>query len=217
MIAEEAESALTACDQSRATVPPPDDFHIVRCNPIVYVVCSKTEYRQSHPSQRDPGPISEMCSFDQAGLWSTNGKQRGQPASTVQTATPSLNLPPLRSIDPLRQFASYLPPGPELSACRPSLGLPPIVRDPSQLAGLPQYSGVPPRSHLGSSREAEAPVMQMDLLPHASHVRVAPSESHHLTSTERNKREVKRRTKTGCRTCRKRRIKVCYQSLGLNP
>jgi hypothetical protein len=31
-----------------------------------------------------------------------------------------------------------------------------------------------------------------------------------LSSGGRSKKDVKRRTKTGCLTCRKRRIKVCY-------
>ena len=38
--------------------------------------------------------------------------------------------------------------------------------------------------------------------------RQAPQESRQLSGSHRHKKEIKRRTKTGCLTCRKRRIKV---------
>ena len=38
--------------------------------------------------------------------------------------------------------------------------------------------------------------------------RQAPQESRHMNGSHRHKKEIKRRTKTGCLTCRKRRIKV---------
>jgi hypothetical protein len=193
----------------------PDDFHTVRGSLIVSESRSKTEYRKSHRSGRDPGPGFGMCSFDQAGLSSTNGEPNVQPASTIPSTTWSLSLPPLRSIDPLRQFASNPAPDSELSARHPPLGLPPIAQYPPQLTGAPPYYGISPRCHLGSYRGSGAPSVQMNLVPHASHVPIAPSESHHLIAGGRNKREVKRRTKTGCRTCRKRRIKVRHLSLGL--
>ena len=169
---------------------------------------SKSENFQCHSCQRNSVPGPGMCPFHQTDLPSTNGIADVQPTCNIQTTASSLNLPPLRSIDPLRQFASHPSQGPELSGQGPALGLPPFARSRQHLDGAHQYYGVSPGCHVRSYRDSGAPVAQTNLLPYPSQVPIATPQSHRLMSAGRNKREIKRRTKTGCRTCRKRRIKV---------
>jgi hypothetical protein len=52
-------------------------------------------------------------------------------------------------------------------------------------------------------------VSQMGMNSNAQMRYQLPGDPNKMLSSGRHKKEVKRRTKTGCLTCRKRRIKVC--------
>ncbi|KAI9674745.1 MAG: hypothetical protein M1817_001649 [Caeruleum heppii] len=123
-----------------------------------------------------------------------------QPQQSVETyrASPtgshvslqSLNLPPIRSIDPRNAQ-----PGPG------SIGspLPPPVGSMGSV-GYPYSQSLPPPQH----------PMNVTSSPHhhhQPHQYPIPQPHGRVMSGGRHKKEIKRRTKTGCLTCRKRRIK----------
>ncbi|KIW06645.1 uncharacterized protein PV09_02355 [Verruconis gallopava] len=112
---------------------------------------------------------------------------RHSPASS-NAALPSVSLPPLRSID-----GQHLPPPPHQ--------LLPHTAGPHMGRGMPpmaHYYGHPPPG-----------------MPHPGHAmqyaRYAPIPQGTAIPGSRGKKEIKRRTKTGCLTCRKRRIKCDEQ------
>lgn len=75
-----------------------------------------------------------------------------------------------------------------------------------QMPQAPIGSPMPPMSSMGqymTGYPSSVPQHGMDgRYPH-------PGDPNKMLSSARHKKEVKRRTKTGCLTCRKRRIKVC--------
>lgn len=155
-----------------------------------------------------------MCAFHRTDLPSTNGISDAKSPCNIQPTASSLYLPPFRSIDPLQQSTTHPAQGPEFSAQRPVLALPPIAQSPIHLDGTHDYCGPRVECHVRNQEGSGASGLQTSLLLHASHPSIATSASHRLISAGRNKREVRRRTKTGCRTCRKRRIKVSHQLSG---
>lgn len=125
----------------------------------------------------------------------TNDHYRPHPVPS-NMALPSINLPPLRSLDPQSQSPPY-----QSSHLQSSSSLPPQPPPPPPPTSYYSQSSQPPIGHstppIGMSQQ---PYMQRYPLP-------APNDTR-LMSGGRHKKEIKRRTKTGCLTCRKRRIKV---------
>ncbi|KAF2869955.1 hypothetical protein BDV95DRAFT_608757 [Massariosphaeria phaeospora] len=112
---------------------------------------------------------------------------RGSPQGGPNMSLPPLNLPPIRLQDGQGQHGLSQPP----SAHPPQHAMP----------QMPQYYPVPHASpgqpmNMGSAQHL---ALRYQLPP-------APGEQRVL-SGGRHKKEIKRRTKTGCLTCRKRRIK----------
>ena len=133
----------------------------------------------------------------------TNEPYRQSPTSSTMPPN-TLNLPPIRGIDnqsqmpaqpPGQQAGPPLPPGQHMAAY-------PYVPPPGQPMIPGQVGSYPPQRYPLPAQNADARMM----------------------SGGRHKKEIKRRTKTGCLTCRKRRIKVslshfvstqtCSQALG---
>ena len=115
------------------------------------------------------------------------GQGQARSPSGLNMAHPNISLPPIRSIDGITQpqHQQSQPGGqapPMGSAMPPNMG---------QYYGQGQYP--PPSS------DPNAPVRYP-----------IPPDGRQM-SGGRHKKEIKRRTKTGCLTCRKRRIKVCSQ------
>jgi hypothetical protein len=115
------------------------------------------------------------------------------------------------------QYA-YPPPQQQQSPHLPPLNLPPIRVDsqpqpPQQQPGHPPMgSPLPPPQHGMPQYYAHPPPnMQAQQMPMGSmRYQLPPQQGDHqrVLSGGRHKKEIKRRTKTGCLTCRKRRIKV---------
>ncbi|ERF73492.1 hypothetical protein EPUS_04115 [Endocarpon pusillum Z07020] len=149
-----------------------------------------------------------MSSFP-SGIPSTKSEPGVQSARDVEPTTASLSLPPLHSIDPLQRFTPHPSQDPGLSKGLPPPGLPPISQyHRPQLPGISQYHITSSNPPLGHGPATGHPAGQVDGLPHpTTSLPIAPSGSHRLLSGGRHKKEVKRRTKTGCMTCRRRRIK----------
>ena len=115
------------------------------------------------------------------------GQGQAKSPSGSNMAHPNISLPPIRSIDgisqPQHQQSQQAGQAPPMgSAMPPNMG---------QYYGQGQYP--PPTS------DPNAPVRYP-----------IPPDGRQM-SGGRHKKEIKRRTKTGCLTCRKRRIKVCKQ------
>lgn len=108
---------------------------------------------------------------------------------------PPMNLPPLRSIDAQPQAQ------------------PPSHPSSHQNEGSIQQQGPPMSGYYPPPPPPQG--MQHHGLPASPHMmRYAPipqGDAHMMTGS-RHKKEIKRRTKTGCLTCRKRRIKVGIDS-----
>lgn len=138
-------------------------------------------------------------------------------ARNIQPNTSSLSLPPLRSIDPLvQQFGTHQAQGPGLAAQLPSPNFPPISQYHPPLPGISHHHGSMPSGYPPSNlHEAGTPGGPMDPFPQPPSLLISPTEVHRALATGRQKKEVKRRTKTGCLTCRKRRIKVSHFSVGV--
>ena len=113
--------------------------------------------------------------------------------SSEQKSTP-INLPSIQTID----------------------GRPPQTQPPTQQTqapiGSPLPSHMPPMLPMGQYVPGYAPPMGT---PSNSQMRYQISgDPGKMLPGSRHKKEVKRRTKTGCLTCRKRRIKVRHLRLG---
>lgn len=110
-----------------------------------------------------------------------------------------VNLPPIHHFPPQQPAMQSQPPS--YTAPMSSNGAPPPQHP--QPYPPPQYqyqNGVPPAMQAGVAGNGQNGLMRIPL-PHAQ------LDSRHM-SGGRHKKEIKRRTKTGCMTCRKRRIKV---------
>lgn len=123
---------------------------------------------------------------------------RGSPQGS-NMSLPPLNLPPIRLQD-----GQQLPPQPQPSQQPMGSPLPPPQHP------LPQYyphGGHPPPGQQMNMGPAQFNAMRYQLPPNGGDQRVL--------SGGRHKKEIKRRTKTGCLTCRKRRIKVSAEFNGM--
>lgn len=126
---------------------------------------------------------------------SSNEPYRGSPQG-ANMSLPPLNLPPIRVQDGQGQPPPQPPPGQQ------HMGSP----LPPPQHGLPQYyahPGHPPPGQPMNMGSAQHLAMRYQLPP-------APGDQR-ILSGGRHKKEIKRRTKTGCLTCRKRRIKVSVE------
>ena len=103
-------------------------------------------------------------------------------------AHPDISLPPIRSIDGISQ-----PQHPQ-----------------SQQGQAPPMSAMPPNMSQYYGGQGQYPQPTSD--PSAPVRYPIPPDGRQM-SGGRHKKEIKRRTKTGCLTCRKRRIKVCKQHM----
>ncbi|KXT14368.1 hypothetical protein AC579_2769 [Pseudocercospora musae] len=117
-----------------------------------------------------------------------------------------VNLPPIHRFPPQQRAMQSQPPSytaPMTSnGAPPPLPLPPPPPPHPQPYPPPHYqyqNGVPPAMQAGVAGNGQNGLMRIPL-PHAQ------LDSRHM-SGGRHKKEIKRRTKTGCLTCRKRRIK----------
>ena len=125
---------------------------------------------------------------------------RGSPQGS-NMSLPPLNLPPIRLQD-----GQQPPPQPQPSQQPMGSPLPPPQH------GMPQYYPHPghpqpgQQMNMGNMGPAQFNAMRYQLPPQADQ---------RVLSGGRHKKEIKRRTKTGCLTCRKRRIKVSSHSNGL--
>jgi hypothetical protein len=118
----------------------------------------------------------------------SNDGYRGSPQGS-NMSLPPLNLPPIRLQDgqqpqaqPQQPMGSPLPP-------------------PQH--GMPQYYPHPAHAQPGQPMMAN-----MGPQFNAMRYQLPPQADQRVLSGGRHKKEIKRRTKTGCLTCRKRRIKV---------
>ncbi len=149
-----------------------------------------------------------MSSFP-SGVPSTQSESSVLSARDIEPTIPSLSLPPLRSIDPLQRLITHPSQAPGLSKGLPPAGLSPTSQyHHPQLPGISQYHLTSSGTCFGHRPATGQSTVQVNCLPHPISLPIAPSGSHRLLSGGRHKKEVKRRTKTGCMTCRRRRIKV---------
>lgn len=121
----------------------------------------------------------------------SNEAYRQSPGQS-NASLPPMNLPPLRSIDPQSQSQppSHPPSHQNEGAAQQQGGQP-----------MPGYHPPPPPP-LGVQHHNHTSAPQ--LMRYAP----IPQSDAHMMAGSRHKKEIKRRTKTGCLTCRKRRIKV---------
>lgn len=151
-----------------------------------------------------------MSSFQLPRLCFPDGRPSTQCMRPIETRTSSLSLPPLPLTNPMQRSATHLLQSPGSNAQLPSASLPPITQSHARLLGSCQNNGISPMVSLGSGLGLGTCAVQVNSLPSPALLPISPSEAHHLTSGGRQKKEVKRRAKTGCLTCRKRRIKVSH-------
>lgn len=136
---------------------------------------------------------------------------RASPESHVSVSLHSLNLPPIRNhldarspiSQPAATAAQHTPSHPPQHPHAPPTGSQTVMGSPlappmGQYYPNPQQSLAPPPPHMNVTSDPNQPLR----FP-------IPVTDNRMMSGGRNKKEIKRRTKTGCLTCRKRRIKVC--------
>ncbi len=116
--------------------------------------------------------------------------QANSPSGANMASQPSLSLPPIRVIDGQPQQQHQQRPG--QSGAQPQTGS-------AMPLGMAQY--YPQGQPFPPASDPNAP-MRYPIPPDGR-----------VMSGGRHKKEIKRRTKTGCLTCRKRRIKVRRQHL----
>jgi hypothetical protein len=142
----------------------------------------------SYPSPHSyPSPSMSAYAYPPPQQQQAVEPYRASPTGS-HVSLPSLNLPPIRSLDPRQQQ------GPA------SLGspLPPPAAPMGAYYHNQQQSLPPPQQHPNVTSS-----------PHHQPLRYPlPAPDGRIMSGGRHKKEIKRRTKTGCLTCRKRRIKV---------
>jgi hypothetical protein len=129
-----------------------------------------------------------------------NEPYRGSPQN-ANMSLPPLNLPPIRLQD-----GQQPPSQPQQNQQPMGSPLPPPQH------GMPQYYGHPAHAQPGQ------PMNMGNMGPsqfNAMRYQLPPQADQRVLSGGRHKKEIKRRTKTGCLTCRKRRIKVSADFNGL--
>jgi hypothetical protein len=165
---------------------------------------------QQQSRQQQPGAYPSPHSYPSPSMQPTytypppqgpqsNEPYRGSPQGG-NMALPPLNLPPIRLQDGQQQ--QQQPPQQQQQQQQMGSPLPPPPH------GMPQYYG-----HQGHPHAPPGQQMMGNMGPaqYNTAIRYQLPPQHNDTrvlSGGRHKKEIKRRTKTGCLTCRKRRIKV---------
>ena len=167
---------------SWASSPPPPFCH----TPWPQVMSQQSDTAQSYQPNSYPSYTAPSMAA-QFNYPPPEGQGQANSPSGSNMAHPDISLPPIRSIDGMsqpqhQQSQQGGQASPMGSAMPPNMG---------QYYGQGQYP--PPTS------DPNAPVRYP-----------IPPDGRQM-SGGRHKKEIKRRTKTGCLTCRKRRIKVCGQ------
>ncbi|KAF2032020.1 hypothetical protein EK21DRAFT_62027 [Setomelanomma holmii] len=126
----------------------------------------------------------------------SNEPYRGSPQGT-NMSLPSLNLPPIRLQD------GQQPPPPQPQAPQQPMGSP----LPPPPHSLPQYYGHQPHPHAPPGQQMMANMGPAQYNAQMRYQLPLQHNEQRVLSGGRHKKEIKRRTKTGCLTCRKRRIK----------
>lgn len=137
------------------------------------------------------------------GQQSNEGGYRSSPQG-ANMSLPSLNLPPIRVQDGQQPQAQQQPQQQPMGSPLP----PPPPPQQQQQHQMPQYYPHPAHAQPG-------PPMMANMGPQFNSMRyqLPPQADQRVLSGGRHKKEIKRRTKTGCLTCRKRRIKVSAKSM----
>lgn len=149
----------------------------------------------SYPSPHSyPSPSVSAYAYPPPQQQQAVEPYRASPTGS-HVSLPSLNLPPIRHINDPRNSQSPAggpPPAPPMGSPLPLPGVPP-----------------PMSGYYAQSLPAPPHAMNVTSSPHHQPLRYPlPQPDGRIMSGGRHKKEIKRRTKTGCLTCRKRRIKV---------
>ena len=165
-------------------------------------------------SRQQPGAYPSPHSYPSPSMQSTysypppQGPQSNEPyRGSPQQANnlPSLNLPPIRAMDG-QQPPPPPPPQPQQQQQQQQSMGSPLPPPPH---GMPQYYGHPAHPHAPSGQQMMGNMGPAQFNA-AMRYQLPPQHGdQRILSGGRHKKEIKRRTKTGCLTCRKRRIKVC--------
>ncbi|TPR11548.1 ZIP zinc/iron transport family protein [Aspergillus niger] len=167
------------------TTLPAADGHLPGGEPDFSFPDSKSLSNEGHASE--PTHSGPGTSFD----FTEQSVQSSTPAPTYQSPShsPSMNAPSMQPMDhhAVSGQSSQIPQAP-IGSPMPS-NMPPMPSVGQYMTGYPTNVG-----QMGMNANAQ---MRYQL----------PGDPNKLLSGGRHKKEVKRRTKTGCLTCRKRRIK----------
>lgn len=143
-------------------------------------------YAQHSPSHHAPSQQHQQHAQGQTQQYQPH-QQSPDMYHSHQGHSTSMNTPSMQPMDPHGQ-SSQMPQAP---------------------IGSPMPSNMPPMASVGQYMTGyPTNVGQMGMSPNAQMRYQLPGDPNKLLSGGRHKKEVKRRTKTGCLTCRKRRIKV---------
>ncbi|KAI9747876.1 MAG: hypothetical protein M4579_007364 [Chaenotheca gracillima] len=148
----------------------------------------------SYPSPRSyPSPSMSAYAYPPPQQQQTVEPYRASPTGS-HVSLPNLNLPPLRAIDPRH---------PPQGQAQGPMGSP----LPPPVAPMGAYYHAPPPSMPPHHHQQPPPHPNVTSSPHPQPLRYSLPSDGRIMSGGRHKKEIKRRTKTGCLTCRKRRIK----------
>ena len=153
--------------------------------PSLWIMCQQGESNQ--PSSYYPQAQFPSPSMSGQYNYPPPEGQVNPPAGANMAPQPSLSLPPIRMTDGQPQSQQQRP-GQTTTQSQMGSAMPP---------GMPQY--YPQSQPFQPATDPNAP-MRYPIPPDGR-----------VMSGGRHKKEIKRRTKTGCLTCRKRRIKVRRQ------
>lgn len=150
---------------------------------------SQSRQPTSYPSPHSyPSPSMSAYAYPAPQQQQNVEPYRASPTGS-HVSLPSLNLPPIRSIDPRQPQQQQVGMGSPLP--------PPGGQVPAYYGQ--QHQNLPPPGHQHPNVTSS---------PHHQGMRYQLPNDSRIMSGGRHKKEIKRRTKTGCLTCRKRRIKV---------
>ena len=169
----------------------------------------------SYPSPHSyPSPSMSAYAYPPPTSGQNVEPYRASPTGS-HISLPSVNtLPPIRNIDTRSPSQSHQQNHQASSASQPaqhqmsgqnSMGspLPPPMTQMTQYYHNQAQSLPPPAQHMNVTSDPNQPVRYP-----------LPAADNRMMSGGRHKKEIKRRTKTGCLTCRKRRIKVQHSPSG---
>jgi white-opaque regulator 2 len=186
---------LAMASISNTMTSPPDPFH-------------RSDAFQSYAMSSFPPPPGRRAQHEELS--------RNPPTQSANAPRRPVNLPPLSSIDPRQQRPSHSPSPAEAQN---------QSRQPVLAERIPQYGTLLPSmsQYYGSQLNASGqyvggPSVPVTVASAGSRFAIAPtSDPNSMISSSRHKKEVKKRTKTGCMTCRKRRIKVGNPKVLISP